>query len=100
MSSNGDRSGGGSPTSTLVDESGRRSRSVNGEQPAIGGGHDGPTSDLSRATASISRVEQEFDELWHAAVVAGDLAFAEQLVDVSRALRRAAALLENRSGIG
>ena len=35
-----------------------------------------------------------------AAVVAGERAFAEQLVDVSRALRRAAHLLERQAGIG
>jgi hypothetical protein len=48
----------------------------------------------------MRQVQREFDELWHAAVVAGDGAFAEQLVDVSHALRRAAGLLEKKSAIG
>jgi hypothetical protein len=100
MSSNGRGPGGGSTTSILVDVSDRRSRPAgNGGQPAVGL-HDGLEADLSHVTASLTRVEQEFDELWHAAVVAGERAFAEQLVDVSHALRRAARLLENNPGIG
>ena len=101
MSSNGDRSGGGFSASKVVDGSNHHSWSAgNGAQPAAGGGHVDPNPGRSRATASIRRVEQEFDELWHAAVVAGERAFAEQLVDVSHALRRAARLLEKKPGIG
>jgi hypothetical protein len=98
MSSNGDRSDGGS---TLVDESNRHSWPAgNGAEPAVGGRPDDPRADRSRAIASLRRVEQEFDELWRGAVVAGERAFAEQLVDVSHALRRAARLLEKKPGIG
>ena len=102
MSSNGDRPGGGSTSSsTLVDVSARRSRRAgNRARPADGGGHELVRADLSHAIAAMRQVEREFDELWHAAVVAGEGAFAERLVDVSHALRRAAALLEKGSAIG
>ena len=102
MSSNGDRPGDGSTySSTLVDESARRLRGAgNGAQPAVGGGHEDLRADLTHAIAAMRQVQQEFDDLWHAAVVTGDGAFAEQLVDVSHALRRAAVLLEKKSAIG
>jgi hypothetical protein len=101
MSSNGDRPGGGStPSSTLVDESARRfPRAGNSARPAVGG-HEVLRADLTHATAAMRQVQQEFDELWYAAVVAGDGALAEQLVEVSHALRRAAGLLETKSAIG
>jgi hypothetical protein len=101
MSSNGDRPGGGSTlSSTLVDESAPRFRAGNRARPAVGGGHEGLRADLAHAVAAMRQVQQEFDELWHAAGVADDGALAEQLVDVSHALRRAAALLEKGSAIG
>jgi hypothetical protein len=102
MSSNGDRPGGGStPSSTVVDESARRFRQAgNRARPVVGGGHEVLRADLTHAIAAIKRVQREFDEMWHAAVVADDGAFAEQLVDVSHALRRAAGLLEKKSAIG
>jgi hypothetical protein len=102
MSSNGDRPGGGSTSSSaLVDESTRRLRRTgNRARPAVGGGHEVLRADLTPAIAAMRQVQQEFDDLWHAAVVAGDGAFAEQLVDVSHALRRAASLLEKKSAIG
>jgi hypothetical protein len=102
MSSNGDCPGGGATTAaTLVDQSNRHSWPAGHGAPAAGGGRpDDPTADRSRATASLRRVEKEFDELWRAAVVAGERAWAEQLVDVSHALRRAAALMGNTPGIG
>jgi hypothetical protein len=102
MSSNGDRPGGGStPSSTLVDESARRFRPAgNRARPAVGGGHDVPGADLSHAIAAMRQVQREFDELWYAAVVAGDGAFAEQLVDASHALGRAAGLFEKKTAIG
>ena len=99
MSSNDDVSGGGATTSTLVDVQNRHSRLVgNGGQPAVGGRHHGLDADLSHLTSSVRRVEQEFDE-WHTAVVAGERALAEQLVDVGHALRRAARQCENEPGI-
>jgi hypothetical protein len=101
MSSNGDRPGGGSvPSSTLVDESPRRFRRANRARPADGGGDELLRTDLTHAIAAVRQAQREFDELWHAAVVAGDGEFAEQLVDVSHALRRAAGLLEKKSAIG
>jgi hypothetical protein len=102
MSSNGDRPGGGSaPSSTLVDESARRLRRAgNGARPAVGGGHEVLRADLTHAIGAMRQVQREFDELWHAAVVAGDGALAEQLADVSHALGRAAGLLETKSAIG
>jgi len=102
MSSNGDRPGGGStPSSTLVDESVQRFRRAgNGARPAVGGGHDVLRADLTHAIAAMRQVQREFNDLWHAAVVAGDGTLAEQLVDVSHALRRAAGLLEKKSAIG
>jgi hypothetical protein len=102
MSSNGDRPGGGSTSSsTLVDESARHFRRAgNRARPAVGGDHEVLRADLTHAIAAMRQVQQDFDELWHAAVVAGDGAFAERLVDVSHALRRAAGLLEKKSAIG
>jgi hypothetical protein len=101
MSSNGDGPGGGSTASILVDQSVLRSwRAANSARPALGGRHDVPRADLSRAIASVRRVEKELDELWHAALVAGDAASAELLVDVSHALRRAARRLEKNPAIG
>ena len=102
MSSNGDRPGGGStPSSTVVAESVQRSwRADNSPRSAFGGGHDVLRADLTHAIAAMRQVQREFNDLWHAAVVAGDGAFAEQLVDVSHALRRAAGLLEKKSAIG
>ena len=101
MSSNGDRPGGGPTTSTVVDTSVRRSwRAANSARPAVGIGHEVLRADLTHAIAAMRQVQREFDELWLAAVVAGDGAFAEQLVDVSHALRRAAGLLEKKSAIG
>jgi hypothetical protein len=102
MSSNGDRPGGGSTSSSiLVDEPARRFRlTVNRARPAVGGDHEVLRADLTHAIAAMRQVQREFDELWHAAVVAGDGAFAEQLVDVSHAVRRAAGLLEKKSAIG
>jgi hypothetical protein len=101
MSSNGDRPGGGStPSSTLLDESPRSSPRANRARPAVGGAHELLRSDLTHAMAAMRQAQREFDELWHAAVVAGDSAFAEQLVDVSHTLRRAAGLLEKKSAIG
>ena len=75
-------------------------RADNGPRSAVGGGHEVLRADLSHAIAAMRQVQREFDELWHVAVVAGDGAFAEQLVDVSHALRRAAGLLEKKSAIG
>jgi hypothetical protein len=101
MSSNGDRPGGGStPSSTLVDEPARRFWAGTPAPPAVGGGHEGLRADLAHAIAAMRQVQQEFDELWHAAVVADDSALAEQLVDVSHTLRRAAGLVEKKSAIG
>ncbi len=101
MSSNGDRPGGGStPSSILVDEPARRFLAGNRARPAVDGGHEGLSADLAHAIAAMRQVQQEFDELWHAAVVADDGALAEQLVDVSHALRRAAGLVEKKSAIG
>jgi hypothetical protein len=101
MSSNGDRPGGGSaPSSTLVDGSPPRTRRANRARPAVLGGHELLRADLTHAIAAMRQVQQEFDELWYAAVVSGNGAFAEQLVDVSHALRRAAGLLEKKSAIG
>jgi hypothetical protein len=102
MSSNGDRPSLGATSSpTLVDESARRSeRAGSRARPTVGGGHELVRADLSHAIAAMRQVQREFDELWHAAVVAGDGAFADQLVDVSHALRRAAGLLDKQSAIG
>ena len=101
MSSNGDRPEGGTTTSIVVDQSVRRSwRAANSARPAVGTGHEVVGADLTHAIAAMRQVQREFAELWHAAVVAGDGALAEQLVDVSHALRRAAGLVETRPDIG
>jgi len=101
MPSNGDSSGGGPTTAfTLTDESTRRSWPACDGPLAGGVGPDNVATDRSQATSSLRRVEQEFDDLWRAAVVAGERAFAEQLVDVSHALRQAVRLLEDKPAIG
>jgi len=100
MSSNGDRTEVGTSTSIVVDESVPRTWPANSALLAVGVSHEAVGADLTHAIAAMRQVQREFAALWHAAVVAGDGALAERLVDVSHALRRAAVLVETRPDIG
>ena len=83
MSSNGNNNGGtGHP-------------SVGGGDPAVES-----LSPLVSAASAVARVQTEIDDLWrHSMRVENDL-LSERLVEVSRALQRAARLLEQDRAIG
>jgi hypothetical protein len=55
---------------------------------------------MDRAVASLARVQQEIDRLWHESATTGNSALSARLLDVSHALRRAARLLEHGPTIG
>ena len=100
MSSNGDGIQVGTSTPIVVDESVPRTWPANSALLAVGVSHEAVGTDLTHAIAAMRQVQREFAELWRAAVVAGDLALAERLVNASHALRRAASLVETRPDIG
>ena len=55
---------------------------------------------LASAGMAVARVEREIDHLWRDSMNADDHATSQRLAEVSRALRRAALLLEHDDAIG
>lgn len=63
--------------------------------PAIGG-----LSALATAATAVARVQTEIDDLWRHSMHVENEPLAHRLVEVSRALQRAARLLEEDRAIG
>ena len=84
----------------VVDESVPRTWPANSALLAVGVGREVVGADLTHCDRGDEAGSAGFAALWHAAVVPGDGALAERLVDVSHALRRAAGLVETRPDIG
>jgi len=59
-----------------------------------------PFSPLACAATAVARVQTEIDDLWRHSMRVENDSLAERLVEVSRALQRAARLLEADRAIG
>jgi hypothetical protein len=59
-----------------------------------------PTSPLTCAATAMARVQDEIDDLWRASIRIENDLLSERLVEVSRALQRAARLLDEERAIG
>lgn len=86
------RVGGSTGGSSLLGDVGRL-RLV---RDVVGGSH----AALACATATIEQAEQEIDHLWFDSMKAENLEMSQRLAEVSRALQRAARLLEPDNAIG